>query len=145
MKNPAVASAADVHPGTVSKWRHDVFPPAEPQLVLVAQYLDVTPRWLRYGDETDSPLRRLFTSEEVALLATPDGIGTEAKMGILDAVAARYVEAESDLVEADIVIADLRSQLKTSLAERMELREMYDTLRTEHEKTVRLLSCVSWA
>jgi transcriptional regulator with XRE-family HTH domain len=52
VKNPAVAEAAGVHSVTVSKWRNDVQPPGDEELLKVAAFLDVEPSWLRYGNQT---------------------------------------------------------------------------------------------
>jgi hypothetical protein len=60
LKNPAVAKAAGVHEKTVSKWRHDVQAPEEPELeavvnLLAAHGVGVTKAWLRYGADLYDP------------------------------------------------------------------------------------------
>lgn len=55
VSNGAIADAAKVHVTTISRWRHDVNQPEDQELDRVVAFLkakgvDVTPAWLRYGD-----------------------------------------------------------------------------------------------
>lgn len=51
-----VATAADVHPVTVSKWERGLFAPDEEQLAALAKLYGFAPYVLRYGDVDDPTL-----------------------------------------------------------------------------------------
>jgi transcriptional regulator with XRE-family HTH domain len=63
LKNPAVAGALGVNPGTVSAWRGDAFPPTEEKIEKLAALLDVETAWLRYGDRGPSVRERTVSPE----------------------------------------------------------------------------------
>lgn len=48
--NGDLAEWVGVHPGTVSQWLSDRFPPSDDKLQAIARLLDVSAPWLRYGD-----------------------------------------------------------------------------------------------
>lgn len=55
VKNPAVAEAAGVTPGTVSRWRNDAHPPELEALMKAARFLGVSAEWLRGEAHNDRP------------------------------------------------------------------------------------------
>lgn len=45
----SIASALGIREETVSGWKNDKNPPEEPRLSQLAEILEVSPQWLRYG------------------------------------------------------------------------------------------------
>lgn len=74
LKNPDIATAAGVHPGSVSKWRSDVMEPDEATITLLASLLNTTPWFLRYGirggpDDESTLGKRIANARRAAQLS----------------------------------------------------------------------------
>lgn len=143
VKNPAVAAAAGVHPGTVSKWRHDERVPEEVQLERVAAFLGVSTSWLRYGENTAESGRtpRPEHSPPASAEFPADGLHACA-----EALMARGNLLAGNRAEPASIEAYYRGAIvcRQAIKAHEELQERFLAERTQHSAMVgRLLAIIT--